>query len=80
MPVLSASARDAFPREPGILLRLRTDDQPRALCALDLAAARVRIRRMPAGDEAHPGIWARRYWMPDAKVRASAPPSPTRSR
>jgi hypothetical protein len=57
-----------------------TDDQPRALCALDLAQARVRTWRMPVGDEPYPGIWARRYWTDDAKIRAQAPPVVTRPR
>jgi PPOX class probable F420-dependent enzyme len=57
-----------------------TDDQPRALCALDLARAKLRTWRMPVGDEPYPGIWARRYWTEDAKIRAQAPPVVTRPR
>jgi nitroimidazol reductase NimA-like FMN-containing flavoprotein (pyridoxamine 5'-phosphate oxidase superfamily) len=50
-----------------------TDDQPRALCAVDLAAAEVRTWRMPVEGEAYDGIWAKRYWTEDAKVKQSAP-------
>ena len=38
-----------------------------------LADAEVRSWRMPVGDEAYQGIWARRYWTDDAKVKKSAP-------
>jgi hypothetical protein len=50
-----------------------TDDQPRALCSVDLAASEVRSWRMPVGDEPYEGIWARRYWTADAKVRRASP-------
>lgn len=50
-----------------------TDDQPRALCAVDLSAAEVRTWRMPVAGEAYDGIWARRYWTEDAKIKQSAP-------
>jgi hypothetical protein len=50
-----------------------TDDQPRALCSVRLDDAEVRSWRMPVGDEAYDGIWARRYWTSDAKVRAQPP-------
>lgn len=50
-----------------------TDDQPRALCAVTLADAEVRTWRMPVGDEPYQGIWAKRYWTDDAKVKKSAP-------
>jgi predicted pyridoxine 5'-phosphate oxidase superfamily flavin-nucleotide-binding protein len=50
-----------------------TDDQPRALCAVDLAGAEVRSWRMPVGGEAYDGIWAKRYWTDDAKIKQSAP-------
>jgi general stress protein 26 len=56
-----------------------TDDQPRALCAVDLREATVTSWRMPVGDEAYDGIWARRYWTDDAKVRQQAPDLMTRS-
>ncbi len=39
-----------------------TIDQPRALVAVDLDAARVTTWRMPVEDEAPTGIWARRYY------------------
>jgi PPOX class probable F420-dependent enzyme len=50
-----------------------TDDQPRALCSVNLAEAEVRSWRMPVGDEAYDGIWARRYWTADAKVKRQSP-------
>lgn len=50
-----------------------TDDQPRALCAVTLADAEVRSWRMPLGDEAYQGIWAKRYWTSDAKAGRDAP-------
>ncbi|MBK8961003.1 MAG: pyridoxamine 5'-phosphate oxidase family protein [Proteobacteria bacterium] len=50
-----------------------TDDQPRALCSVALAGAEVRSWRMPVGDEAYDGIWAKRYWTKDAKVKQQAP-------
>ncbi|HJP36695.1 MAG TPA: pyridoxamine 5'-phosphate oxidase family protein [Gammaproteobacteria bacterium] len=51
-----------------------TDDQTRALCAVHIADAEVRTWRMPIGDEPYHGIWAKRYWTEDAKVKQSAPP------
>ncbi len=50
-----------------------TDDQPRALCSVVLAEAQVRSWRMPVEDEPYQGIWARRYWTEDAKVKQDAP-------
>ena len=50
-----------------------TDDQPRALCAIDLAVAEVRTWRMPVEGEAYDGIWAKRYWTDDAKIKQVAP-------
>ncbi len=50
-----------------------TDDQPRALCAVDLAGAEVRSWRMPVAGEAYDGIWAKRYWTEDAKIKQTAP-------
>ena len=50
-----------------------TDDQPRALCSVTLAGADVRTWRMPIGDEPYQGIWAKRYWTDDAKVKQDAP-------
>lgn len=41
-----------------------TIDQPRALCALALATSKVSTWRMPVGEEAGTGIWARRYYVP----------------
>lgn len=50
-----------------------TDDQPRALCAVELSAAEVRSWRMPVAGEAYDGIWAKRYWTEDAKIKQAAP-------
>ena len=50
-----------------------TDDQPRALCSVALLAAEVRSWRMPLGNESYDGIWAKRYWTKDAKVKQGAP-------
>lgn len=50
-----------------------TDDQPRALCSVKLADAEVRSWRMPVGGESYQGIWAKRYWTDNAKVRQQAP-------
>jgi PPOX class probable F420-dependent enzyme len=46
-----------------------TDDQPRALCAVDLAAVTTRTStwRMPLAGEDPTGIWARRYYVPGTK-------------
>ena len=49
-----------------------TIDQPRALCALPLASARIRSWRMPTGDEPRSGIWHRRYYVPGSKYGAEA--------
>jgi len=50
-----------------------TDDQPRALCSVDLGRSEVRSWRMPVDDEPYHGIWARRYWTDSAKVYGQAP-------
>jgi len=50
-----------------------TDDQPRALCSLRLADSEVRSWRMPIGNEAYDGIWAKRYWTTNAKVKQTPP-------
>lgn len=46
-----------------------TDDQPRALCAVDLAAesSRVTTWRMPVTGEDRRGVWAKRYFLPGTK-------------
>jgi PPOX class probable F420-dependent enzyme len=46
-----------------------TDDQPRALLAVSLAESEVRSWRMPTEGEPQKGIWADRYYTPDAKMR-----------
>jgi hypothetical protein len=50
-----------------------TDDQPRALCSVLLQGAEVRSWRMPVDDEPYQGIWAKRYWTEDARVKNQAP-------
>lgn len=46
-----------------------TDDQPRALCALDLDASTTTIStwRMPVTGEDPRGVWAKRYVLPGTK-------------
>ena len=46
-----------------------TDDQPRALCAVDLAAPTTKVVtwRMPIAGEDPRGIWAKRYYLPGTK-------------
>ncbi len=46
-----------------------TDDQPRALCAIDLAAPTTRHStwRMPVSGEDRRGVWAKRYYLPGTK-------------
>ena len=46
-----------------------TDDQPRALCAVDLDAPMTRLVtwRMPVAGEDPRGIWAKRYYLPGTK-------------
>lgn len=46
-----------------------TDDQPRALCAVDLGATTTRIStwRMPVSGEDRRGVWAQRYYRPGTK-------------
>ena len=46
-----------------------TDDQPRALCAVDLDAATTRLStwRMPVSGEDRRGVWAKRYFLPGTK-------------
>lgn len=54
-----------------------TVDQPRALFAVSLSDSRVSSWRMPVGDEAPTGIWARRYYHEGTKMAAAAD-SPSR--
>jgi nitroimidazol reductase NimA-like FMN-containing flavoprotein (pyridoxamine 5'-phosphate oxidase superfamily) len=46
-----------------------TDDQPRALCAVDLDAATTRTStwRMPVAGEDRRGVWAERYYLSGTK-------------
>ncbi|MDJ0768388.1 MAG: pyridoxamine 5'-phosphate oxidase family protein [Ilumatobacter sp.] len=46
-----------------------TDDQPRALCAIDLDAPTTRVStwRMPLPGEDQRGVWAKRYYRPGTK-------------
>ena len=49
-----------------------TDDQPRALCGVDLSAPTTRIStwRMPLQDEDPRGIWHQRYYVSGTKMAA----------
>ena len=51
-----------------------TDDQPRALCAIDLDAATTRVTtwRMPVAGEDHRGVWHRRYYAPGTRWAGEA--------
>jgi len=51
-----------------------TIDQSRALCGVSLTAndSEVRTWRMPRAGESYKGIWADRYYSPDAKIRKHA--------
>ena len=51
-----------------------TDDQPRALCAIDLTAATTRITswRMPEAGEDPRSIWHERYYLPGTKLAPGA--------
>jgi PPOX class probable F420-dependent enzyme len=53
-----------------------TDDQPRALCAVDLSDPDTRVItwRMPVRGEDPRGIWAKRYYLPGTRW-ADAPPT-----
>jgi nitroimidazol reductase NimA-like FMN-containing flavoprotein (pyridoxamine 5'-phosphate oxidase superfamily) len=46
-----------------------TDDQPRALCAVDLGAPTTKVTtwRMPVRGEDPRGVWHRRYYLPGTK-------------
>ncbi len=46
-----------------------TDDQPRALCAVDLDSSTTRLTtwRMPIWGEDRRGVWAKRYFHPGTK-------------
>ena len=50
-----------------------TDDQPRALCAVDLDAPSSRLStwRMPVSGEDRRGVWAQRYYLPGTKWSAT---------
>ena len=51
-----------------------TDDQPRALCAVDLSARATRLSswRMPVGNEDQRGIWHDRYYRSGTKLKSPA--------
>ncbi len=66
-------ARRYLPQDDASAYVDGTDDQPRALCAVTLAEAEIKTWRMPVAGEAYDGIWAKRYWTEDAKVRQAAP-------
>ncbi len=62
-------ARRYVPPEAADLYVDTTDDQPRALLAVSLPESDVRSWRMPVEGEAYRGIWASRYYTPDARIR-----------
>jgi PPOX class probable F420-dependent enzyme len=49
-----------------------TIDQPRALIAVELTAAKVTTWRMPREGEPYTGIWATRYYVDGSKMRQLA--------
>ncbi len=51
-----------------------TDDQPRALCAIDLTATTTRLTswRMPTAGEDPRGIWHDRYFLPGTRMAKRA--------
>lgn len=49
-----------------------TIDQPRALIAVSMPAARVSTWRMPVGEEMATGIWARRYYLDGTRMAGLA--------
>lgn len=57
-----------------------TDDQPRALCAIDLTAETTRMTswRMPLPDEDPRGIWHNRYYRPGTKMATHDDPRQNR--
>ena len=59
-----AIARRYVPVEAAEAYIEDTIDQPRALCAVDLATSKTSSWRMPAEGEPGTGIWARRYYVP----------------
>lgn len=63
-------ARRYVPPDAADLYVDTTDDQPRALLAVSLAESEVRSWRMPVQGETYKGIWADRYYTPDAKMRS----------
>ena len=62
-------ARRYVPREAADGYVDVTDDQRRALLAVSLPDSEVRSWRMPLEGEDYKGIWADRYYTPDAKIR-----------
>ncbi len=63
-------ARRYVPPDAADLYVDTTDDQPRVLLAVSLAESEVRSWRMPVQGETYKGIWAERYYTPDAKMRS----------
>ncbi|MEC8561473.1 MAG: pyridoxamine 5'-phosphate oxidase family protein [Pseudomonadota bacterium] len=49
-----------------------TIDQPRALCSVYIPDSEVRTWRFPVGSEHYSGIWAKKYWTKDAKIKSSS--------
>lgn len=68
-PLYRRIARRYVPPEAADAYVDGTDDQPRALLAVSLSRSEVRTWRMPVEGEPGRGIWADRYYTPDAKMR-----------
>ena len=64
----------AFTGQPLVAaLGLDQADADSAPDVVDLAGAEVRTWRMPVAGESYDGIWAKRYWTEDAKIKQAAP-------
>lgn len=72
--IYRAIARRYTPPEAADAYVDGTDDQPRALCAVDLRASTTRVStwRMPHRGEDPTGIWAKRYFLPGTKMAGPA--------
>lgn len=62
-------ARRYVPPEDADAYVEATIDQPRALLAVTLSQCSVQTWRMPVPGESYKGIWADRYYTPEARIR-----------
>ena len=67
---VSRARRALMPVAGGVLL---IPGAAWAQASVTLDEAEVRSWRMPVGDEPYQGIWAKRYWTDDARVKSQAP-------